>query len=203
MRIAAPLATAMALSIAGAAQAATSFEPIDPALPFHARIDVAPIPLEAFTHRYGFDLSAPSSITATVDFDRQMGVSGGAPYLLLDVAGASVALFRSPDSVLGDGNDVQLSSLVLTNSDEPTWPFYFWEGHTTMTLPPLVLDAGSNYYLQVSGSVGGTNGGRYDIDVSISAVPETRSAGLMLGGLALLWPLLRRRLPVQQGSSSC
>ena len=75
----------------------------------------------------------------------------------------------------------------------PPWPFDYWEGHLTLASLPLVPGAGSNYYVQVSGFPSGLEGARYDIGVTIGAVPEPATVALMLGGLAALGTLLRRR----------
>lgn len=57
------------------------------------------------------------------------------------------------------------------------------------------LVAGS-YYVQVIGKIVGTQGGSYGGDISVltaSAVPETETYGMMLGGLALLGVVARRK----------
>ena len=199
MNALAHLVTVVALAAtAASASANTTLVQIDPSTPYQA--DVAPT-LEdgSFVHRYSFDLGAPSTLVASVDFLRQFGVNGNAPFPIVDVeSSTSVGLYQSPDVVLGDGNDVLLTSFVVTRQDQlPAEPFFFWEGHRTYAQTPLALGLGSNYYVQVSGAPTGLDGARYSIGIQISAVPEGASSALMLGGLAALWALRRCR-PVRR-----
>lgn len=77
----------------------------------------------------------------------------------------------------------------ITNPTGPKHPTDSW----SVTATGLV--AGS-YYVQVLGKIVGTQGGSYGGDISVltaSAVPETETYGMMLGGLALLGVVARRK----------
>ena len=55
-----------------------------------------------------------------------------------------------------------------------------------------LLDAGQNWYLQVSGNADGSAGGRYSYALYTQTVPEPATFPLMLGGVALMAWVLRR-----------
>jgi hypothetical protein len=61
------------------------------------------------------------------------------------------------------------------------------------------LTAGA-YYIQVSGLVSGVSGGSYasDLNISVAAVPEPETYGMMVAGLGLLGFMARRRKNAKQ-----
>lgn len=77
-------------------------------------------------------------------------------------------------------------SLIAQGSQDESGAIDLW------TIYGVTLKPGS-YYLQVSGSVVSNTGGSFGANVNLTPVPEPETYGMMLGGLAVLGALARRR----------
>jgi hypothetical protein len=92
-------------------------------------------------------------------------------------------------SVFGGTNSTPAPYDAVTNPTGPMHPTDSW------SVTANGLSAGY-YYVQVIGKIVGNQGGSYGGDISVltaSAVPETETYGMMLGGLALLGVVARRK----------
>ena len=123
-----------------------------------------------FTDRYDFTATAGSSLSAFVS-------ALATPPLTQGVSLTGFTLYTSGGSSLQDGTKVF------------SGPINLW------TNAAANLQA-ANYYLLVSGSVLGNGVARYDGALDLkpaAAVPEPETYGMLLGGLAVLGMVARRR----------
>lgn len=120
-----------------------------------------------FSDRYNFTASSVDLLGALVSSLDQPGLGG-----------ASFASFK-----LYDSGGMSMDGL---RQSPPGAPAEVW----TLSAHHLVPD---NYYLLVSGTVRNGAAGNYVGSVAVSAVPEPASYGMLLGGVALVGWLARRR----------
>ncbi|WEF36021.1 FxDxF family PEP-CTERM protein [Pseudoduganella chitinolytica] len=121
---------------------------------------------DTFTDQYSFDLAAGSSVSADL-FSYSGNAKNG-----LDITG--FGLYSS------DG------TLVLAGTQLETGKTDQWHLQTTGL-------SGTGYYLQVEGTVLSRAAGSYSASLAVTPVPEPATYGMMLGGLALVGVMARRR----------
>jgi hypothetical protein len=95
---------------------------------------------------------------------------------------ATVSLYSNADGTLFNTDDTLLSSAPVSSGNQ-----------LALTFGP---SAASSYYLNVTGTANGTQGGLYNGAISVTAVPEPETSALLLAGLGLLGALARRRKSV-------
>jgi len=124
-----------------------------------------------FADQYTFSLSGVSNVLADI-----YSFSGNAKNGL-DITGFS--LYNAAGNLVSAG-----SQLSTGKTDQ-------W----VLDLGQLTAD---NYYLQVSGAVLSQAAGSYTTNLSISAVPEPATYGMLLGGLAIVGLATARRRKTPQ-----
>ncbi|MGO4378275.1 FxDxF family PEP-CTERM protein [Pseudoduganella sp. RAF19] len=167
-QIAAALALTGATLAAHAADISLSPAPIDltDGVGLASRLITGNNSGNTFADQYTFSLSGVSNVLADV-----YSFSGNAKNGL-DITGFS--LFNAAGTLVSSGN--QLST-----------------GQTDQWVLDLGKLAADNYYLQVSGSALSKSAGSYTTNLSVSAVPEPATYGMLLGGLAVLGLATARR----------
>jgi PEP-CTERM motif len=121
---------------------------------------------DTFADQYSFNVTSGSSIVADL-----FSYSGN-PKNGLDITGLS--LFSADGTLVSTGTQLETGA-----TDQ--WRL------TTGAL------SGSGYYLQVEGKVLSQAAGAYTAGLTVSPVPEPATYGMMLGGLALVGVVARRR----------
>ena len=96
-----------------------------------------------------------------------------------DVNFNSLALYSNTDGSLYSGDE----ALVTATYGDTGKGMFFDFG---------ALSAGK-YFLMASGEGLGTRGGKYDVFINVTAVPEPESFAMMLAGLGLMGTIARRR----------
>lgn len=126
-----------------------------------------------FTHEVGM-------FTDTIDFTIPSGSLGSSasPLMLM----------------LGNTKVFSISGLTYsiyggTSTNAGSWYATYSGNNTTFDLP---LTMAGPYHITVTGNADGTMGGSYAISL-VSAIPEPATYGMMLGGLALVGAIARRR----------
>ena len=117
--------------------------------------------------------------------------------LASDVSAASFSIL---DSVVSNRWDVNFNSLALYSNadgslysgDEALVTATYGETGKGMFFDFGALSAGK-YFLMASGEGLGTQGGKYDVFINVTAVPEPESFAMMLAGLGLMGTIARRR----------
>jgi hypothetical protein len=99
--------------------------------------------------------------------------------------------------------DVNISGFDLIQVDTAGNYLTVYEGtNNTATVGAHPMDSWSlsadglsagTYYLRITGAVVGTTGGSYGGEISVLPVPEPETYGMMLGGLALVGLVARRK----------
>ena len=164
------VAAALALSLAGGAQAAvTNLGAATPGSPL-AFGGFAPVGL--FNDVFTFTLPANGGSGYSVtNFELLPG--------LFNVALSTMSLFSNPDGILFNGDDTFLAS-----STAP--------GGSALALTWGASGAGA-YYLNVTGISNGTMGGIYNGAISVSPVPEPATVLTLLAGLGVVGFIAMRR----------
>ena len=121
---------------------------------------------DTFADRYSFDLSSGGSIVA------DLYSYSGNPKNGLDITGFS--LYSADGTLVSTGTQLETG-----RTDQ--WSL------TTGAL------SGNGYYLQVEGKVLSQAAGTYSASLAVTPVPEPATYGMMLGGLALVGVVARRR----------
>lgn len=121
---------------------------------------------DTFADQYSFDLSSGGSIVA------DLYSYSGNPKNGLDITGFS--LFSADGTLVSTGTQIETGK---------TDQWHLATGALT----------GSGYYLQVEGKVLSQAAGAYSAALTVSPVPEPATYGMMLGGLALVGVMARRR----------
>ncbi len=130
-------------------------------------------PVGSFSDSYLFSLTGTSNLFSTAVSNNVSNNNGS----VLGLTGGLVSLYRD---VLGP--DLPLGSFAFdgTTGDGP--------GHTFATL------VAGNYYYTVSGIGSGSQGGLYTVSSTAAPVPEPQTFALILGGLAAVGLMIRRRM---------
>ena len=160
---------ALALGAATTAQASTTYTlgAVTPGIPLS--FGASDTPGGAFIDTFKFTMPTTSSSGySVVNFSQIAGYN---------TLFSSIALFKNPDGIVGNSDDVFLSSNNSSGS--------------SLSLAYGATTAG-NYYLTVSGVANGTLGGIYTGAISIP-VPEPESYAMMLAGLGTIGFLALRR----------
>ena len=118
-----------------------------------------------FSDRYTFTLAGNSIVTSDLSSFSGTAKNG------LDIT--SLGLF--------DSNGLVLKGTQVSTGEVDVW-----------TLSSGALTAG-NYFLQISGTVVSQAPGVYSAGATVTAVPEPATYGMMLGGLALVGAVARRK----------
>jgi hypothetical protein len=121
---------------------------------------------DTFADHYTFSVGAGNSIVADL-FSYSGSPADGIDITGIDLYTASGTLVRSGTAIESDG----IEQWQLTGSG-------------------LAAD---NYYLQVSGSLKSGAPALYSASLAVTAVPEPATYGMLLGGLALVGVMTRRR----------
>jgi len=126
-----------------------------------------------FTHEVG-------AFTDTIDFTIPSGSLGSsANPLMLTLGNTQVFSITGLTYSVYGGTSLGGGSLYATYAGD----------NTSFDLPLSIAGA---YHILVSGTANGTLGGSYAISL-VSSVPEPATYGMMLGGLALVGAMARRR----------
>lgn len=126
-----------------------------------------------FTHEVG-------SFMDTIDFTIAAGSLGSsANPLMLTLGNTKVFSITGLTYSVFGGTSMNGGPLYATYAGD----------NTTFDLPLAMAGA---YHIMVSGTANGTMGGSYGISL-VSSVPEPATYGMMLGGLALVGAIARRR----------
>lgn len=123
----------------------------------------------AFSDKIYFDVTSPAYGAFSIqDVPVSVSIPGVGTLQVLNIDNLSMTLVgpQGGQTLLGSGD------LISSNQ---------------------MLDAGQNWYLQVSGDANGSAGGRYTYAFVTRTVPEPATLPLVLGGAALMGWVLRRR----------
>lgn len=138
-------------------------------------------PTASFTDQFLFDITTgfntSTSITSTFT---QIGQGGNVKTKDVLITGFNLIQY------VGNTNNIVKIYNGVNNTPAGVHPTDAWE------ISANSLSAGT-YYLQVTGAVTGNVGGSYAGDISVLAVPEPETYGMMLGGLALVGLVARRK----------
>jgi len=146
---------------------------------FATTIDVGAVPVAPANPSYTlFNHSTVGSFTDELDFSVTAGTlasSANNINVMLhgldvsDISGLSYSLYQV-------GSSTALGSFSGDNST------YY-----------SAITAAGNYKFVITGDAIGTSGGSYGVSLQTSAVPEPETYGMMLGGLALVGAIARRK----------
>jgi hypothetical protein len=144
-----------------------------------------------FSAHFGHDFVSTSDYAKyfTNDFTFSVGPGGL-------TAGSLTATFTKDNK-----KDVYISSFnIYTNGGNLLYTGVNMAGASNQTqfmdiwvLPDDALLSSGSYNLQVTGQVLGSKGGSYGGDLLLTAVPEPETYAMMIGGLALVGFMTRRR----------
>lgn len=129
-------------------------------------------PMGSFSDSYLFSLTGTRNLFSTTVSNNVSNNNGS----VLGLTGGMVSLYRD---VLGP--------------DVPVGSFAFDGKSGDSSLPFAAVVAG-NYYYTVSGIGSGSQGGLYTFSSTAAPVPEPQTFALILGGLAAIGLMIRRRI---------
>ncbi len=114
-----------------------------------------------------------------------------------NVPHAADLLTGSVTSSVNGSLDVDFSSITISSLGGPVFAFTQNTGDPNehWSLASVVLSAGVDYLLTVTGVQGGAGTGNYAGQLSVTPVPEPETYALMLAGLGLMGFIARRRRP--------
>lgn len=121
---------------------------------------------DTFADRYTFSVAAGSGVVADL-FSYSGGPSDG-----IDITG--IDLYTATGTLVGSGTAIESDGIEQ------------WQ----LTSNGL---AGAEYYLQVNGSLRSGTPALYSASLAVTPVPEPAAYGMLLGGLALVGAMARRR----------
>lgn len=144
-----------------------------------------------FSAHFGYDFVSSSDYAKnfTNDFTFSVGPGG-------QTAGSLTASFTKDEK-----KDVYISSFnIYTDGGRLVYTGVNMAGASnqpqftdTWVLPDNAMLSSGSYNLQVTGQVLGSKGGSYGGDLLLTAVPEPETYAMMIGGLALVGFMTRRR----------
>jgi hypothetical protein len=131
--------------------------------------DAPPSP-ESFTDVFNFTLPTVGLSTLLADFEISLGSLS-----LYDITSLTATLYNGLN-----GSGSAIATLAGSGSDTVS--------------DSLILTAGNNYSVLVSGATAGSAGGIYAYAFAATAVPEVETWAMMLVGVGLVGLRLRRRM---------